>query len=202
LTSNTSALGTKLAAPQFGVSRKAVDVIKFNRPAGAEAVELGHQQRTAARQQIDRIEKQLQRIDEKLLPEQAPHVEPSATHYDSGAAHAGVAKREIARAKTIPQPKPECVRGTLGSLGQTGVPLQDPSVGESSRSRVLAEYGRHYHSERNHQGKGNRLLFPNREQPNSHGVRSSVVAHWAVCSNTIGGPHEYFYRTGTAGEIS
>jgi putative transposase len=32
--------------------------------------------------------------------------------------------------------------------------------GESSLSRVLAEYGRHYHQERNHQGKGNRLLFP------------------------------------------
>lgn len=59
------------------------------RLAGAEAVELDHQQRSAARQQIERIEKQLQRIDEKLLPEQAPHVEPSTTHHDSGAAHTG-----------------------------------------------------------------------------------------------------------------
>jgi ParB family chromosome partitioning protein len=59
------------------------------RLAGAEAVELNHQQRAAARQQIDRIEKQLQRIDEKLLPEQAPHVEPSTTHHDSGTAHPG-----------------------------------------------------------------------------------------------------------------
>jgi len=32
--------------------------------------------------------------------------------------------------------------------------------GERPLSRVLAEYTRHYHSERNHQGKGNRLLFP------------------------------------------
>jgi len=55
-------------------------------PLGAE---LDHPQRAAARQQIDRIEKLLQRIDEKLLPEQAPHVEPSTTHHDSGTAHAG-----------------------------------------------------------------------------------------------------------------
>jgi hypothetical protein len=59
------------------------------RLAGAEAVELDHQQRAAARQQIERIEKQLLRIDEKLVPEQAPHVDPSTTHHDSGAAHAG-----------------------------------------------------------------------------------------------------------------
>jgi ParB family transcriptional regulator, chromosome partitioning protein len=59
------------------------------RLAGAEAVELDRQQRAAARQQIERLEKQLQRIDEQLLPEQAPHVEPSTTHHDSGAAHAG-----------------------------------------------------------------------------------------------------------------
>jgi ParB family transcriptional regulator, chromosome partitioning protein len=59
------------------------------RLAGTEAVELDRQQRAMARQQIERIEKQLQRIDEKLLPEQAPHVEPSTTHHDSGVAHAG-----------------------------------------------------------------------------------------------------------------
>ena len=59
------------------------------RLAGAAAAELNDQQRAAARQQIDRIEKQLQRMDEKLLPEQKPHVEPSATHHDSGVAHAG-----------------------------------------------------------------------------------------------------------------
>jgi ParB family transcriptional regulator, chromosome partitioning protein len=59
------------------------------RLAGAVAAEVDHQQRAAARQQIDRIEKQLQRIDEKLLPEQEPHVESSTTHHDSGTAHQG-----------------------------------------------------------------------------------------------------------------
>jgi hypothetical protein len=32
--------------------------------------------------------------------------------------------------------------------------------GESPLLRVLTEYTRHHHRERNHQGKGNRLLFP------------------------------------------
>jgi ParB/RepB/Spo0J family partition protein len=59
------------------------------RLTGAEAVELDHQQRAAARQQIERIEKQLQRIDQKLLQEQASHVKPSTTHHDSGTAHTG-----------------------------------------------------------------------------------------------------------------
>ncbi len=59
------------------------------RLGGAEAVELDRQQRAAARQQIERIEKQLQSINEKLLPEQTPHVEPSTTHHDCGVAHAG-----------------------------------------------------------------------------------------------------------------
>jgi transposase InsO family protein len=32
--------------------------------------------------------------------------------------------------------------------------------GEGSLRRALGEYLKHYHQERNHQGKGNRLLFP------------------------------------------
>jgi ParB/RepB/Spo0J family partition protein len=69
------------------------------RLAGATAVEVDHQQRAAARQQIDRIAKQLQRIDERLLPEQSPHVEPSTTHHDSGTAYAGSGEtRDRARA--------------------------------------------------------------------------------------------------------
>jgi ParB/RepB/Spo0J family partition protein len=59
------------------------------RLAAAAAVELDDQQRTAARQQIHRIQKQLQRIDERLSPEEEPHVEPSPTHHDYGAAPAG-----------------------------------------------------------------------------------------------------------------
>ena len=32
--------------------------------------------------------------------------------------------------------------------------------GEASLTKVLREYSQHYHHERNHQGKGNQLLFP------------------------------------------
>jgi ParB family transcriptional regulator, chromosome partitioning protein len=54
------------------------------RLAGAAATELDEQQSKAARRQIDRIQKQLHRIDEEIQPEKKPHVEPSATHHDSG----------------------------------------------------------------------------------------------------------------------
>jgi len=43
--------------------------------------------------------------------------------------------------------------------------------GEGSLSRVLTEYGRHYHQERNHQGKGNRLLFPATPENTIHAAR-------------------------------
>jgi ParB/RepB/Spo0J family partition protein len=54
------------------------------RLAGAVATELDHQQTKAARHQIERIQSQLRRIDEEVLLEKKPHVEPSATHHDSG----------------------------------------------------------------------------------------------------------------------
>ena len=58
------------------------------RLAGAAATELDEQQAKAARHQIERIQKQLHRIDEEIQPEKKPHVEPSATHRDSGTEHA------------------------------------------------------------------------------------------------------------------
>ena len=54
------------------------------RLAGAAATELDPQQSKAARHQIERIQSQLRRIDEEILLEKKPHVEPSATHHDSG----------------------------------------------------------------------------------------------------------------------
>ena len=54
------------------------------RLAGAAAMDLDPQQSKAARYQIERIQSQLRRIDEEILPEKKPHVEPSATHRDSG----------------------------------------------------------------------------------------------------------------------
>jgi ParB/RepB/Spo0J family partition protein len=74
------------------------------RLAGAAATELDGQQREAARQQIARIEKQLQHIDGKLLPEKETHVEPGATHHDSGTACAASGQtRDRAGAGDLPR---------------------------------------------------------------------------------------------------
>ncbi len=74
------------------------------RLAGAAATELDRQQCEVARRQIDRIQKQLHRIDETILPEKNPHVEPSATHHDSGAEHAGSEQtRDRAGAGNLPR---------------------------------------------------------------------------------------------------
>jgi ParB family chromosome partitioning protein len=74
------------------------------RLAGAGAMELDRRQGEVARQQIARIEKQLQRLDEKLLPEQEPHVEPSATHHDSGTECAASEQaRDCASAGNLPR---------------------------------------------------------------------------------------------------
>jgi ParB family chromosome partitioning protein len=64
-------------------------VNRAQRRLAAAATELDDQQSKAARHQIERIEKQLHRLDEEILPEKKPHVEPSATHHDSGTEHAG-----------------------------------------------------------------------------------------------------------------
>ena len=106
------------------------------RLAGAEAGELDDPQRAAAREQIDRIARQLQRIDEKLLPEQAPHVEPSTTHHDSGAAHAGSSEtRDRASAEDFPRgrtqsPARELHRraGDEPSSESRTVPATDPGA--------------------------------------------------------------------------
>src|SRR6266446_5198544 len=58
--------------------------------------------------------------------------------------------------------------------------------GEGPLSRVLTEYSRHYHHERNHQGKGNQLLFPDGNEkrlPKSHSVE---------CRHRLGGLLKYY----------
>ena len=58
--------------------------------------------------------------------------------------------------------------------------------GERSLRRALSEYVEHFHAERNHQGKGNVLLFTRetdirREQP-------------VGCRERLGGLMRYYYR--------
>jgi hypothetical protein len=61
-------------------------------------------------------------------------------------------------------------------------------LGEASLRRALSEYLVHFHRERNHQGKGNVLLFPQDRQskPRSDGsVR---------CHERLGGLLKYYHR--------
>jgi ParB family chromosome partitioning protein len=58
------------------------------RLAGATA-EMNGSQLENARRQIERIQNQLNRMDGRIQQEQAPHVEPSATHHDSGTERPG-----------------------------------------------------------------------------------------------------------------
>jgi len=102
------------------------------RLAGGAALELDHQQCEAAGQQIARVQNQLRHIDEKLLPEQPPHVEPSATHHDSGTECAARSKREIARVLGISR---VAVRKVLRSNSTTVPELQRPEKANLTGNR-------------------------------------------------------------------
>ena len=62
--------------------------------------------------------------------------------------------------------------------------------GESSLRRALQQYIVHYHEERNHQGKGNRILFPSRAE-----ARRSMGA--VRCRERLGGLLKYYEREST-----
>ena len=66
-------------------------------------------------------------------------------------------------------------------------------VGESSLRHALRDYLTHYHEERNHQGKGNVLLFPSRQEPTGcleHSVRCRERLGGVCSSTTIARPPE------------
>jgi putative transposase len=55
-----------------------------------------------------------------------------------------------------------------------------------SLRRALSEYVEHYHAERNHQGKGNVLLFPYDTRPSADGP--------VQCRERLGGLLRYYNR--------
>ena len=60
--------------------------------------------------------------------------------------------------------------------------------GEKSLRNAVKEFCRHYHQERNHQGKGNILLFPSSQEPSSS-------RHQPVhCQERLGGLLKYYNR--------
>ncbi len=60
--------------------------------------------------------------------------------------------------------------------------------GEGSLRRALREFEAHYHGERNHQGKGNVLLFARREKETTNQGAS------IGCHERLGGLLKYYYR--------
>jgi len=60
--------------------------------------------------------------------------------------------------------------------------------GEGSLRRALGEFGAHYHGERNHQGKGNVLLFP------CDKTRMTKSGPSIRCHERLGGLLKYYYR--------
>ena len=60
--------------------------------------------------------------------------------------------------------------------------------GEASLRRALGEFVEHFHAERNHQGKGNILLFPSDAATQSRPQRS------VVCRERLGGLLKYYCR--------
>ena len=60
--------------------------------------------------------------------------------------------------------------------------------GEASLRRTLSEYLVHFHAERNHQGKGDVLLFPMNRQS---ALSSDRPVH---CRERLGGLLKYYHR--------
>ncbi|MFL6446461.1 MAG: integrase core domain-containing protein [Bryobacteraceae bacterium] len=60
--------------------------------------------------------------------------------------------------------------------------------GEASLRKAIRDFVLHYHEERNHQGKGNQLLFP-------RAVLSHAPTHGNVrCEQRLGGLLKYYHR--------
>ena len=87
-----------------------------------------------------------------------------------------------------PESESQRIRGTLGSLGEAGVSIESHHF-----LRGIAVTGSHgiqyhYHCERNHQGKANRLLFPSGRADAWRKGRN------IVCRQRLGGLLKYYER--------
>ena len=67
-------------------------------------------------------------------------------------------------------------------------------LGERSLRRAVSEYVEHYHAERNHQGKGNVLLFPRDAKIRRDGLFNAASDRVDSCVITIRRRHERVWR--------
>jgi hypothetical protein len=76
----------------------------------------------------------------------------------------------------------------LGALGQRRVPLPADLLRGSGIARALTQFEEHYHTERNHRGKGSALLFPGADEvPKPRGPS-------VECRERLGGLLKYYHR--------
>jgi ParB family transcriptional regulator, chromosome partitioning protein len=139
------------------------------RLAGADTVELDHQQRAAARQHIERIEKQLQRIAERLYRKKDRMLSQAQRTTILELHTQGVAKREIARVMGISR-----VARPGGPARKSAGPFRPAFGYPSARPRILPHYGRDAAAFRpgyraHHRGAGQRSARP------SCNAKSSLV---------------------------
>ena len=78
----------------------------------------------------------------------------------------------------------------MGAIGKRGMLVEIDSVRRVFTEESVTGYVEHYHRERNHQGKGNVLLFPGAEQ--RVGCRDGKVR----CKERLGGLLKYYNTTG------
>jgi len=85
------------------------------------------------------------------------------------------------------KPEFELVCRTLGEISQRGMPVKADPVWRIVAAASLAAIYRTYHEERNHQGKGNQILFPLQTE-----ARRDTGA--VRCRERLGGLLKYYER--------
>jgi putative transposase len=83
---------------------------------------------------------------------------------------------------------PERALGALESISEGGEFIEMILFGDASLRHVLSNYVQHFHSERNHQGKGNVILFP------AAGDRIGESTGEIRTRQRLGGLLEFYYR--------
>jgi hypothetical protein len=63
-------------------------------------------------------------------------------------------------------------------------------LSERGLRRALFEFVEHYHPERNHQGKGNVILFPQQNQSSANAEAEKSIK----CKERLGGLLKFYYK--------
>jgi hypothetical protein len=85
-----------------------------------------------------------------------------------------------------PCPCPHCPRGALAAVSQGRVFVKDHSLWLKLAAGAMRDYIAHYHTERNHQGKNNLLLF--------HRISKIDHGRPVRCRGRLGGLSPYYHQ--------